>query len=294
MRMKSGLLGLIAAAWVCAGNLPGRALAQDVSGLWDFADPAASEARFRAAQLRAVGDDRLILETQIARSYVLRGDFAVARTILLGIEPSLAEAGIELRVRHALEWGRSFSSSAHPDETQTHVSRETARNAYLRAFALARDARLDDLAIDALRMLAYVDSAPLDQIRWTDMALDLMEQSAQHTVRRWEASLRNDRGNALHRLGRYREALDEFRRALAVRERSGRPASIRAARWMVAWTLRYLGRTEEALAIQLALASEAEAAGAPDRDVYQELEYLYRSRHEHARADEYAARRDAL
>jgi hypothetical protein len=62
---------------------------------------------------------------------------------------------------------------------------------------------------------------------------------------------------------------------------------------MVAWTLRSLGKIDDALAIQLHLESECEAAGAPDPYVFEELEILYRARHETARADEYAERRKA-
>ena len=42
--------------------------AVDLDALWSFHDPAASEARFRAALDSAQGDDALILQTQIART----------------------------------------------------------------------------------------------------------------------------------------------------------------------------------------------------------------------------------
>ena len=49
---------------------------------------------------------------------------------------------------------------------------------------------------------------------------------------------------------------------------------------MVAWTLRALGRMDEALDIQLRLEHECEAAGAPDPYVFEELEILYRARND--------------
>ena len=51
----------------------GRAMALtiDVRALWDFDDPGASEARFREAFATVTGDDALVLETQIARTYGL-------------------------------------------------------------------------------------------------------------------------------------------------------------------------------------------------------------------------------
>ncbi len=50
-----------------------------------------------------------------------------------------------------------------------------------------------------------------------------------------------------------------------------------------------LGRLDEALAIQLRLERECEAANAPDRYVFEELEILYRERGDRSRAGHYAA-----
>ena len=115
-----------------------------------------------------------------------------------------------------------------------------------------------------------------------------MEGSSQPAARQWEGSLRNNVGYALHQQGRYEEALTQFKLALAFRERAGNAEQIRVATWMVAWTLRALGRMDEALDIQLRLERECEAAGAPDPYVFEELESLYRARQDTARADAYA------
>jgi tetratricopeptide (TPR) repeat protein len=265
----------------------------DVNALWDFAHPDATEARMRAALAGAQGDDALVLQTQIARTWGLRGDFAQARRILAEVEPALATAGPEPRVRHALELGRTWSSAVHPPESQTAEARAAARAAFGRAFDVAREAHLDGLAVDALHMMAFVDTAPADQLRWDREALAFALASDQPEARRWEASLRNNLGNALHELGRYDEALTELQKAVVLRERSGNASGTRFAHWMVARTLRSMGRADEALAIQLRLEREWDAAGEPDPDVYEELEALYRARGDAARADAYAARRRA-
>jgi len=62
----------------------------------------------------------------------------------------------------------------------------------------------------------------------------------------------------------------------------------------VAWTLRALGRADEALAIQQRLDRESQAAGHADADVLEELEILYRARGAAREADAVAARRAAL
>jgi hypothetical protein len=85
-------------------------------------------------------------------------------------------------------------------------------------------------------------------------------------------------GYALHQLGRYDEALAEFRQARLLRERAGDAGALRDARWMEAWTLRALKRIDEAIAIQTRLETEYAAAGAPNHDVFEELELLYRAK----------------
>jgi tetratricopeptide (TPR) repeat protein len=264
------------------------AMAIDLAPLWNFGDPGQSEQRFRAALATATGDDALVLQTQIARSYGLRGDFAKAREILQGLEPQLPGAGVEARTRHALELGRTFASAAHPPESLTPEAKQRARAAYQQAYEIARRGELDGLAVDALHMLAFVDTEPADQLRWGQEALAIAEASPQPAARKWEASLRNNIGYALYQLGRYDEALDQFKQAVVLREKGEDVPAQRVAHWMVAWTLRALNRTDEALAIQLRLEREHEAAGAPSAYVFEELELLYRAKGDRQRADHYA------
>ena len=270
------------------------AVAIDLAPLWDFNQPEVSERRFRTAIETATGDDALILQTQIARTYGLRKDFAKAREILKSIAENVAAAGAEARVRHALEFGRTFASAAHPPELQTATSKRVARESYESALKTAKDARLDGLAIDAIHMLAFVDTAPADQLKWGLEALAVVEASSQPEAKRWEASIRNNIGYALHQLGRFDEALAQFKQAVALRERGTNAESIRSAHWMVAWTLRALGRMDEALEIQLRLEREGDAANRPDGYVYEELELLYRAKGNEVRAKHYAELRKSV
>lgn len=277
--------------WILATLLAtGPAMAIDLNALWDFGQPALSEARFRAALATATGDDALILQTQIARSFGLRRDFARARQVLAEVEPKLAQAGAEAQTRYWLELGRTYSSATHDAASQTDDARARARSAYNQALTLASKARLDALAIDALHMMAFVDTTPADQLVWADQALAVVQASNQPDAKGWEAALRNNRGYALHQLGRDEEALAEFRRALAAQERQGKPRGIRIAHWMVAMTLRHLNRLDEARDIQLRLEREWDAAGDPDPYVFEELEKIYRAQNNAERADHYAAR----
>jgi tetratricopeptide (TPR) repeat protein len=262
----------------------------DLDALWDFGKPTLSEERFRAALAGASPDDSLILKTQIARTWGLRRDFERARQVLAEVAPSLNTAAMEPQVRYWLELGRTYSSAAHDDASQTEDAKARARTAYGNALALARAASLDALAIDTLHMYAFVDRNPSDEIQWVDQGLAIVQASTQADAKGWEASLRNNRGYALQQLGRYDEALGEFRLSLAAREKQGRPGGIRIAHWMIANTYRLMGRLDEALRIQLRLEREWDAANEPDPYVFEELEAIYQAQGNAERAAHYAAR----
>ena len=274
------------AAWMSVGP----AMAIDVNAMWEFGKPAASEERFRAALAGASGDDALILRTQIARSWGIRRDFDKARALLAEVEPQLNAAGPEAQVHYWLELGRTHSSATHDPASQTAEAKARARTAYDNALALATANKLDYLAIDTMHMYAFVDRTPDDELKWVDRALAVVEASTQADAKQWEGSLRNNRGYALHQLGRNEEALAEFKRSLAARERQGDVRGIRIAHWMIAMTLRHMGRLYAAMEIQLRLEREWDADHDPDPYVFEELEKIYRARGDTARADHYAAR----
>ena len=52
--------------------------AMNIDSYWEYSDPAASEARFRAALPQATADERLELLTQIARTHSLRRQFGAS------------------------------------------------------------------------------------------------------------------------------------------------------------------------------------------------------------------------
>jgi tetratricopeptide (TPR) repeat protein len=266
-------------------------MAIDIAPLWDFGKPDVSEQRFRQALERATGDDALILQTQIARTYGLRKDFEAARRILRQIESAVAGAGPEAKIRYHLELGRSFASATHTPEQMTPDDRARARQSFEAALNTARAAKMEALAVDSIHMFAFLDTAPADQLRWGQAALEIVQASSQPDAKRWEPSIRNNVGYALHQLGRYEEALTQFQQAVVLRERGTNSDATRVARWMVAWTLRSLKRVDEALEIQLRLEKENEAAGKPDPYVFEELEALYRDRGDVARAEHYANRK---
>jgi tetratricopeptide (TPR) repeat protein len=270
--------------------LPGQALgAVDVLTLWDFGRPEVSEARFREAARNASADDAAILQTQIARTYGLRRRFDEARAVLAPLKPRLAQLNAEAQARYHLEWGRTLASATHRRAELTPETLEAARAAYQEAVGIAVENGLDFLAIDALHMLPFVETDEEAGLKWNQQALAVMSASSQADARRWEGSLRNNIGFSLHALKRYDEALAMFKSNLPVLQRTANPHRIRIGHWMVAWTLRSLGRIDEALAIQLRLEQENRAAGTQDEHVFDELKQLYAAKGDEAKAQHYAA-----
>jgi tetratricopeptide (TPR) repeat protein len=264
----------------------------DLDALWDHARPELSEARFKEAAQGAAPDDAAILQTQVARTWGLRRRFDQARAILAPLQPRLPELSPRAQAHFHLEWGRTFVSATHAPAQLTAEDRAAARKSYLEAHRIAQANRLDGVAVDALHMLPFVETDPEAALHWNRQALAAALASAQADARRWEASLRNNIGYALHGMKRYEEALEMFRSALPVLERSGNVRRLRIGHWMVAWTLRTLGRIDEALAIQLRLEQENEADGTPDEHVFEELRQLYAAKGDADRAAAYATKKE--
>jgi tetratricopeptide (TPR) repeat protein len=282
----------IAAATVAAGVGVGPAGAAplDLRALWDFARPEVAEQRFRDRLATATPDEALILQTQIARTYGLRKRLDDSRALLQSLRPQLDTASAEARVRWHLEWGRTWASAVHDRETLPEADRETARAAFRTAADTARAAGLDALAVDALHMLPFTTADRQQDLAWNQEALAMALGSTQADARRWEASLRHNIGVTLNDLGRHDEALLMLQQALAALQQQAAPAGRqRIGHWMVANTLRRLGRVDEALAIQQRLEAENAADGTPDPYVFEELALLHAARGDTARARDYEA-----
>lgn len=233
----------------------------DLRDLWDFDDAAGSERRFRAAAEQA--EDALARErvlTQVARALGLQERFDEGHAVLDALEAD----DPEVEVRRDLERGRLLRSAGDDD---------AARPLFERAADRARASGLEELHVDALHMRALV--VPREQrITAIEEALAFARAAHDPRARDWDASLLNNLGMVHADDGDFEQALPIFEDALAARERIGDPVTIRIARWMVAWALRNLGRTEEALTVQRALREELDALGEKDTYVDEEIRLL--------------------
>lgn len=231
----------------------------DLTELWNFDDPAGSEQRLRAAQVEAPETEAAVLQTQVARALGLQGRYAEALAVLDGIECT----DPEVTVRSLLERGRVYRSRGDV----------AAAAPLFEAAVAAADQGLEGLAIDAMHMVALTLKGD-DQIDYTRGILDRARASRDPSARRWLASLLNNLGTAYSDQGEWQLALQTFEEALAERRTGSDLEATFAARWMVAWALRHLGRTAEARDAQLALQADLVAAGREDPYVHEELALL--------------------
>ncbi len=242
-------------------SVPLAVAAMDIDAFWEYSNPAASEARFRAALAAASDDERLELLTQIARTHSLRREFAAAHALLDEVEKQLAQAGPAPRVRYLLERGRTFNSAG---------DKARAATLFREAWDLALAARLDGLAVDAAHMLAIVEP-PAAAAEWTRRGVELARRSADPKARALLPALLNNAAWNLYDAGRLDDALAAFREAEVAWRATGRQPQGRIATWSVARTLRALKRHDEALQLQLGLEREWADAQGVDAYVFEEI-----------------------
>ena len=223
--------------------------------LWDFNDPAGSERRFREVAATMSGDDRAAHLTQVARALGLQEECAEGLEVLDGI----TDAAPHVRIHIALERGRLLRSTGRPAEALAH---------FTDAEQLAEKGDRDELRIDAMHMIALM-AGPQDQLAVKLAALDLARASDDHRARDWDAPLLTNIGMTHTEAGNHEGALENFKEALAARERIGDIETIHVAQWMIAWSLRNLGRHGEALKMQHALKAELDS----DQELDQPLEH---------------------
>ncbi len=253
----------------------------DIDDLWDFSDPARSEAKFLAA-LAEAEDESLAAEiqTQIARTYSLRRQFDEAHETLDVVASVLPRVDPRVEVRYLLERGRTWNSSGVKDK---------AREVFLAAFDAGKRVGDDNLVVDAAHMMAIVEE-PEAALEWNLLGFRIVDQTQQEKARKWIGALSNNIAWTYHDTGDYETALQYFEKGLEYRRTVGAEPGLRIARWAVARCLRSLLRVEESLAEQMAIKDHyypGYSFGSQDMDGYvvEEIaECLYAlGRHDEAR-----------
>ena len=240
--------------------------------VWDYRDPAKTQASFEAIlnQFNMPVHVQLQIHTQIARTEGLQGMFEEAHTRLDDVESGLDEANTRTVVHYLLERGRLLNSSGEPAQ---------AKGLFIDAWLNTQsDGRMDVLAIDAAHMVAIAaGDEPESALEWNYKAMAIAEDSANPDARLWLGSLYNNIGWTHHDLEDYEAAIEVFGEAVDWHvDRGSSQESIWVARWAVARTLRSMGQVDIALANQLQIHAERDAADSPNGFVCEELaECLY-------------------
>ena len=228
-----------------------------IDTLWNYGDPAGTEAKFRALLPRAQTSGHtgyeLELLTQIARAQGLQGKFDSAHETLDGVEARLRETAVPVaRVRYLLERGRVFNSSGQAGR---------ALPLFIEAAELAERIPHWRLAIDAVHMAALAEPSLEKQVEWNRrgiaMVLDHPDQ------RGWLFALYNNLGETFIKLKRYDDALACFRNYVALNVERGQEPDMFATK-DIARCLRLLGDVDEALASIEPVHAKLAAAGTPD------------------------------
>ncbi len=238
--------------------------------LWDYSDPVGSELLFLSiaeeAKLSTNPEYLPILITQLARTHSLRGHFELANEQLDQAKSLIAHRKTRAWVFLLLERGRVYNSAG--DKRQ-------AREFFEEAFRKAELLGDDYLAIDAAHMVAIAESLD-QQMKWNLIALGIAESSRSPRAKKWLGSLYNNMGWTYFDQADYEKALSLFEKAVVFRQNQDNPRRLQIAQWALGKTLRKLGRTDEALEIQLALAQEKENSNeSPDAFVIEEIAEIY-------------------
>ncbi len=269
--------------WIAVAllSIGAEAMAADIEALWDYNQPAVSEARFREALKTESGDDALELETQIARTFSLRREFTQAHALLDTVQRRMSEkTRSAVRVRYLLERGRTFRSANEAVK---------ARPLFLEAWQIGDKEKLTLLAIDAAHMMGIVEGGEEAQ-RWNERAMALAMSSNVPRAIRWRGSLANNMGHTERERGNLDAAAKHFQASLTAFQLTRSGSQIRMAKWQIANVMRLQKRFDEALALQLVIETEASEAGEPDGYVFEEIAEIYLVKNEPAKAKPYFAK----
>lgn len=221
-----------------------------IDKLWDFSDPAGTEAAFRTllpgAEAQQDKDYHAELLSQIARAQGLQQKFDEAHATLDQAEELVGPGMDRARVRVLLERGRVLNSSGKADDSVL---------VFEQALSLAGETGLEYYAVDAAHMLGIVTKGDAS-VRWNEKALAIAESAKDPRARKWIEVLCNNLGWTYHSQGRHDEALKMFQTQLPLLQSEGQKKNLGICRWSIAKMYRHLGRVDEALAIQFELVND--------------------------------------
>ncbi len=245
------------------GGLP------DFNKLWNYSNPGETRDKFTALVAKAEkSPDRsylLQLKTQIARTYGLQANFDAAHKILDQVETELNDQIDLVHVRYFLERGRAYNSANKKNK---------ARDLFIKAYESGKAIGADSYSIDGAHMIAIAATTLEEKLVWNNKGLEESRRSSDKNVKRWIGVFHNNMGWDLFEVQRYDEALRQFSQCQDFYESVKNEERLGIARWSYAKTLRFLGRIDESLSIQLDLLKTRDGKD-PSGYGFEELGELY-------------------
>jgi tetratricopeptide (TPR) repeat protein len=231
--------------------------------LWDYANPAATEQKFREVlRLTEHSGDisyRGQLLTQIARTEGLQRKFNQSHATLDRVEGILTPDLTLAKSRYLLERGRVFNSSGKP---------ETAMPLFVDAFEVASINGHARYAVDAIHMIAIAERDPAKQVEWNLKGIALVEGDP--TQAGWLHALYNNIGESYAALSDYQNAYSYFHKLSQLQKATRGEADMYTVK-DEARMLRLLGRPEQSLELMEPIARKHAMSGARDGWVEEEL-----------------------
>ena len=223
----------------------------DFDKMWNYADPAATEAKFRELLPAAEksGDDsyHAQLLTQIARTQGLQGRYDQAIETLNHASAVTRDDDSLAHVRNFLERGRVFNSNGDPT---------TAMRLFTEAYKWAEPEHYWRYAIDAVHMMGIAATTPQEQIEWNLRGIEMVERHPDQ--KGWLHALYNNLGESYAKAADHRSALDAFEKLAAIDGNDMYTMKDQAR------LLRLMGRVGRATEIIRPIHEQLERDGKPD------------------------------
>jgi tetratricopeptide (TPR) repeat protein len=213
----------------------------DFNKMWNYGDPAATEAKFLEVlpQAEASGNSDYLAQllTQIARTQGLQNRFTEAHTTLDRADKLITVTMHLAKVRSLLERGRAYNSSDHADK---------ALPLFLRAVDVATKNHIDLHAVDAIHMVAIAEPNPKLKVEWNLKGITIAE--ADEKLHGWLWALYNNIGESYLKLNDYANAYLNFHKLSEYQKKRTGSTDMFTSK-DEAKCLRLLGKPAEALAI---------------------------------------------
>jgi tetratricopeptide (TPR) repeat protein len=270
--MKTMALGILVICTLAGGLMSKTDSKQtDFDKFWNYNNPTETREKFlehlNEIDQEADKDYLLQLQTQIARTYGLDGQFDSAHSVLNRVQSELNDKTKVAHVRYLLERGRAFRSSGNST---------SAKPLFLEAFEYGEKLGLCDYTVDAAHMMALVVETRESRTEWNLKGVKIAEESNDLRCRHWLGSIYNNIGWDFHNAQEYYSALKMFQKALKARlDIKDKLETIEIAKWCLARCYRSLEENQKALEIQMALFNLQSKEDRLDGYVCEELGELY-------------------